>query len=264
MLQAPASINAVMWGLLRRDSTVVSSTAPWLSSALDGISHALFWYSVLLVCLTLVATWQRRAAIRSQGFHWGWVALTFPSCSTSIAALHYSRFDGGSAGPGHLPAWSQSPLLTYALVVSALTCVTVVAVAVGVARQELQRAQTVGRAVIGCDAPSKEQQTVVLFDKPQQPPAHDGGSNAGWKEECDPEQPPAHDGGSSAGWKEECDPEQPPAHDGGSSAGWKEECDPERPPYPLTGSGSLVFDEPDSPLVSTQVEDLLRSENEGP
>ena len=207
MLQAPASINAVMWGLLRRDSTVVSSTAPWLSSALDGISHALFWYSVLLVCLTLAATWQRRAAIRSQGFHWGWVALTFPSCSTSIAALHYSRFDGGSAGPGHLPAWSQTPLLAYALVVSALTCVTVVAVTVGVVRQELQRAQTVGRPVIGCDAPSKEQQTVVLFDKPQQPPAHDGGSNAGWKEECDPEQPP----------------------------------------YPLTGSGSLVFDEPDSP-----------------
>ena len=208
---------------------MISSTAPWLSGALDGISHALFWYSVLLVCLTLAATWQRRTAIRSQGVHWGLVALTFPSCSTSIAALQYSRFDGGSAGPGDLPAWSQTPLLTYALIVSALTCATVIAVTVGVVRQELKRAQTIVHPQIGGDSPAK--QPAVASDK-QTPENSDG-------------------------------------------SGWKEACDPEQPPYPLTGSGSLVFDEPGSPcssdprsstdaMFSTRIEDLLLAECKGP
>lgn len=224
ILQAPGSVNAVMWGLLRRDAVVISSTAPWLSGALDGISHALFAYSVLLFSLTLVATWQRRNAISAQGFSGSWAALTFPSCSTAIAALHYSCLDGGSAGPMDQPMWVQRPLQIYALVLAALASVLVVAVTAAFIKQQLNRIRLLSRvhpltrpatddATAGSELPSKDVQ-----EHNQLPLSND------------------NDGSD------------------GTSESEKDEPDPEQPPFPLIASGSLVFDDPDSPRADDDKE----------
>lgn len=216
MLQAPASINAVMWGLLRRDR-VIMFLVPWLSGARDNISHALFWYSVLLFFITLVAAWQRRKAIWSQGFTPRWVALTFPSCSTSIAALHYSWCDGPA-----LSAWIQTPLQTYALVLSTLTCLMVSAVAIGVIGQQLKCMRTVWHATTPCDSyPAQKQAESV---QQQQKKVEDNSD--------DEEAVPVRGTDSAAATNAGRDLEQL---------------------YPFKSSGSLVFDEPSSPRNSAKL-----------
>ena len=72
-----------------------------------------------------------------EGFSGKWAALTFPSCSSSIAAMHYSGWSGDESGPS-LPAWSRTPLQVYALIFTALTVIVVVSVAAGFVVQQLR------------------------------------------------------------------------------------------------------------------------------
>jgi hypothetical protein len=216
MLQAPASINAVVWGLLCRYKVIMVSV-PWLSGVRNNVSHALFWYSVLLFCITLVAAWQRRKAIWSQGFTPRWVALTFPSCSTSIAALQYSWHDGLA-----LSAWTQTLLQTYALVLSTLTCLIVSAVTIGVIGQQLKCMRTVWHASTPCDSYPAQQQAESVHQ--QQKKAEDNRDGE--------EVVPVRNTDSAAATNAGCDLEQL---------------------YPFKPSVSLVFDEPSSPRNSAKL-----------
>ena len=72
-VQAPCSLNALVWGAMRRDGTSAALLlgTPDLNVA-DRLTHALFGMSTAVLWLTLLALWRRRAAIRKQvPFHDG-------------------------------------------------------------------------------------------------------------------------------------------------------------------------------------------------
>ena len=82
--------------------------------------------------LTLLALWRRRAAIRTQGFAPNFAALTFPSCSSAVAALQYAadpRAD--AAAPRGLAPGARVALQVYAVALALLTLAVVLLVLVG-------------------------------------------------------------------------------------------------------------------------------------
>jgi hypothetical protein len=106
----------------------------------------LFLLSLCIVFLTLIALWQRRAAIRANGFNASWAAVTFPSCSSAVAALQYSgqgnnnNLDGGGDGGDDdnddpaapsVPSWLTTLLRVYSVTFACLVLVVVICVASG-------------------------------------------------------------------------------------------------------------------------------------
>ena len=67
MMQAPCSLNALVWGVMRRDGTSAALLlgTPDLRVA-DRLTHALFGMATAVLWLTLLALWRRRTAIRKQ------------------------------------------------------------------------------------------------------------------------------------------------------------------------------------------------------
>ena len=67
MMQAPCSLNALAWGVMRRDGTSAALLlgTPDLRVA-DRLTHALFGMATAVLWLTLLALWRRRTAIRKQ------------------------------------------------------------------------------------------------------------------------------------------------------------------------------------------------------
>ena len=88
MLQAPCSLNALTWGVMRRAR---GPTAVILNQTLDAnLAHALFALSTLVLWITIFGVVQRRKDIARRGFGLDWAAFTFPSCSSAVAALQYT------------------------------------------------------------------------------------------------------------------------------------------------------------------------------
>ena len=67
LMQAPCSLNALVWGVMRRDGTSAALLlgTPDLRVA-DRLTHALFGMATAVLWLTLLALWRRRTAIRKQ------------------------------------------------------------------------------------------------------------------------------------------------------------------------------------------------------
>ena len=94
MMQAPCSLTSMTWGALRRKGY----TALLLDRHADNaVQHTLFGLGTLVLWLNFYAVWRRRRQIRERGFGLDWVAWTFPSCSSAVAAMQYSGL--GSHGP---------------------------------------------------------------------------------------------------------------------------------------------------------------------
>ena len=132
-MQAPCSLNALAWGVMRRDGTSAALLlgTPDLRVA-DRLTHALFGMATAVLWLTLLALWRRRAAIRTQGFAPNFAALTFPSCSSAVAALQYAadpRRD--AAAPRGLAPGARVALQVYAVALALLTLAVVLLVLVG-------------------------------------------------------------------------------------------------------------------------------------
>ena len=132
-MQAPCSLNALAWGVMRRDGTSAALLlgTPDLRVA-DRLTHALFGMATAVLWLTLLALWRRRAAIRTQGFAPNFTALTFPSCSSAVAALQYAadpRAD--AAAPRGLARGARGALQVYAVALALLTLAVVLLVLVG-------------------------------------------------------------------------------------------------------------------------------------
>ena len=141
MLQAPCSLNALVWGVMRRDGAAAAlllGTAE--PGALDRLSHALFLVASGVLWLTLLALWKRRHAIRKGGFAPSFAAFTFPSCSSAVAALQYAADPAAdAAAPRGLPAALRSALLVYAVALALLTLAVVLLVLAFFVRHVVQR-----------------------------------------------------------------------------------------------------------------------------
>ena len=135
MMQAPCSLNALTFAVLRRGAALQGLGHVFLGDARaeQVLCHGLFACATLVFWLTLYCLWARRKPILDRGFDLSFVALTFPSCSTAIAGLQYSSppDKAGSSGA------SGAPLLllrVYAFFVAAVVAITVIVVAAGVAK----------------------------------------------------------------------------------------------------------------------------------
>jgi hypothetical protein len=98
LMQAPCSLTAMTWGIMRRYNKARVPT--WLG--VDAVTHVLVFFSVFVVWLTVVALWRRRHMIVTEGFKPSWAAITFPSCSSALAILQYSGALGTGKGKGEV------------------------------------------------------------------------------------------------------------------------------------------------------------------
>lgn len=64
LMQAPCSLNAVAWGVMRRRYP----SEELFGGCADPLTHTLFFFSTLVLWLTVLALWRRRACIRTRGF----------------------------------------------------------------------------------------------------------------------------------------------------------------------------------------------------
>ena len=158
MMQAPCSLNALAWGVLRR-----ARSREWGLAARPGggdgggggaLAHALVAMSTLVLWLNVYAFWRRRAAIAARGVRADWVALTFPSCSSAVAALQYSSARADPASPA-LPPPARAIARAYALGLAALVLAVVFAVAAVLGRQ-LVRAAARGASADETAAPLRD------------------------------------------------------------------------------------------------------------
>ena len=135
MMQAPCSLNALTFAVVRRGAALQGLGAVLLGDARaeQALCHALFAVATLVFWLTLYCLWARRGPILERGFDLSFVALTFPSCSTAIAGLQYASPPDRAGSSG-----ASGPLLlalrAYAFAVAGAVAVTVVVVALGCAK----------------------------------------------------------------------------------------------------------------------------------
>lgn len=171
MLQAPWSLNALTWGVMRR-----SFSAPILGRRADAlVAHVLFAASTLVFVLTLAFGWRRRAAIRKRGFGLDWAAFTFPSCSTAVTALQFASN-------------VSSPVARVYAVALAIVVLAVVAGVVGRAAALAVRAFFAS----GITSPDDE--------SPEVPPPKEGGEQQqqGSGQQQNDDQPPQRDAADQA------------------------------------------------------------------
>jgi tellurite resistance protein TehA-like permease len=148
MMQAPCSLNALAWGVMRRNGAVPSSTLTWMPSA-ETVTHLLYLCSVSVVLMTAYALWQRRVVIRRTGFNPAWAAVTFPSCSSAIAMLQYSGLTDGTTtvedaeavAALHLPRWLSTFLIGCSVAFASFVLVVVLCVALGFAAHAVGKAR---------------------------------------------------------------------------------------------------------------------------
>merc|ERR1712159_175652 len=88
LLQAPFSLNALVWGMMRRQGGGLDEMIG--DEFADVLTHALFIASFAMMLIAIYASWQRKHIWTHTSFDPSWGVLTFPSCSTAIAALQYS------------------------------------------------------------------------------------------------------------------------------------------------------------------------------
>ena len=141
IMQAPCALNALVWGVMRRDG---AAAALLLGTAepdvLDRLSHALFLVASSVLWLTLLALWRRRRAICSDGFAPSFAALTFPSCSSAVAALQYAGDPAAdAAAPRGLPVALRGALFVYAVALALLSLALVLLVLIFFVRHVIQR-----------------------------------------------------------------------------------------------------------------------------
>ncbi|KAJ8609883.1 hypothetical protein CTAYLR_007493 [Chrysophaeum taylorii] len=130
MLQAPWSLTALTWGVMRR-----AFRAPIIGPRADrSVTHALFAASTIVLATTLFAVWRRRNQIRHKGVAVDWAAFTFPSCSSAVAALQYAANDLVSFES----SLARRVLAAYAHVLSALVLGVVAAVVAATAHLALR------------------------------------------------------------------------------------------------------------------------------
>mmetsp|Transcript_21967 Transcript_21967/g.34120 ORF Transcript_21967/g.34120 Transcript_21967/m.34120 type:complete len:447 (+) Transcript_21967:84-1424(+) len=143
MMQAPCSLNALAFGMVRRGAKIARLGPVFLGDARaeQVLAHALFAAATLVFWITLYCLWARRGPIRERGFDLSFVALTFPSCSTAIAGLQYASPPANAAASG-----ADGTLLLllriYTFAVAGCVALTVVVVALGCAKiavDELRR-----------------------------------------------------------------------------------------------------------------------------
>jgi tellurite resistance protein TehA-like permease len=147
MMQAPCSLNMITWGVMRRYKLHL----PKQSSVLFGygvnnkegiqskefedmMSHVLYFFSVLVVWLTVYCLFQRRESIRKAGFHPGWAVLTFPTCSSAVATLQYCGLTSKDLATPNLSLQNdiwRIILTYYGIGFSIVTCLIVLFVFVG-------------------------------------------------------------------------------------------------------------------------------------
>mmetsp|Transcript_11010 Transcript_11010/g.12581 ORF Transcript_11010/g.12581 Transcript_11010/m.12581 type:complete len:421 (+) Transcript_11010:439-1701(+) len=121
MMQAPASLNALTFGVMRRSG--------FSSSLDDELTDVLFILSTFVLLCTLYATWVRRKKIYTKGFGLDWVAFTFPTSSSAVAALQYTSPVDSDPAAGDLGSNWNKVVRIYALILSVATIFLIMGIA---------------------------------------------------------------------------------------------------------------------------------------
>lgn len=122
LLQAPCSLNVVAWGAMRRrglHALLICGSNDTMYCE-DAIGHFLFACALGVVVLTGRSLWLRRKPIYDAGFSPAWAATTFPTCSSAIAALHYTGFSEGDLASPSLLRDNRSIPFTLLRVIAAM------------------------------------------------------------------------------------------------------------------------------------------------
>lgn len=141
MMQAPCSLNMITWGVMRRyhlhlpkQLSALFGYRDSLNEFEDLVTHVLYFFSVLVVWLTIYCLYVRRRGIIKEGFHPGWAVLTFPTCSSAVATLQYCGLTSQDLATPKLTfsnlSW-QWFLKVYGITFSIITCIIVLSVLVG-------------------------------------------------------------------------------------------------------------------------------------
>lgn len=142
MMQAPCSLNMITWGVMRRYKlhlpiqlgVFFGYSSVSSNQFEDMVTHVLYFFSVLVVWLTVYCLYARRENITRAGFHPGWAVLTFPTCSSAVATLQYCGLTSHDLATPNLTysnnSW-QWFLTVYGILFSLITCMTVLSVFMG-------------------------------------------------------------------------------------------------------------------------------------